>query len=247
MHEKKFSRKYHIYGIATIKEPLYLCQKITYTQLKKTIIILLLLDWMMSCVPDESKQTQSIDFAEIAPQLLQDRSLQLQATASSGLPVLFSSWNTEIAVIEGDKTVFKQTGQVNIIAYQPGNEQFYEAPEITRQLLIRDWDPTKKIQTVDFELPAEWKLSRNGQLLKLNTVASSGLSISYVLSTEKYGRLLNANTVYFYHAGEGGLRGEDALSYVANVSIIASQAGNEEYNPADNVKKTVRVIGDVVH
>ncbi|MDR2683234.1 MAG: hypothetical protein LBB64_05120 [Dysgonamonadaceae bacterium] len=191
------------------------------------------------------KQTQSIDFAEISPQLLRDGSLQLHATTSSGLPVAFASWNSEIASIAGDRVVFKQAGKVNITAYQPGNEQYYEAPEITRQLLIRDWDPNKKIQTIDFELPPDWKLSRDGQQLSLNAVASSGLPVSYVLSTEKYGFLLTSGTVYFYHAGEGDTPRE--VIYDVQVSITASQIGNDEYNPADNVERSIRVIGDVFH
>jgi hypothetical protein len=196
----------------------------------------------------DEKQTQSIDFGEIPPQHLRDGSLQLQAKASSGLPISYASWNPDIVVIEGDKAVFKQAGKTNIIAYQSGNEQFYEAPDITRQLLIRDWDPNKKTQEITFELPAEWKLSRDNQLLTLNAVASSGLPVSYVLTSDKYGFRLNPSTIYFYHAGEGvKLIGEEARSYIADVTIIASQTGNDEYNPADNVEKTIHVIGDVAH
>jgi hypothetical protein len=198
-----------------------------------------------ACDTNEGKKTQSIDFGEIAPQQLRDGFLQLQATASSGLPVAFASWDTTIAVIENDKALFLQTGVVSIIAYQPGNEQFYEAPEITRQLIVRDWDPDKKTQEITFELPGEWKISRDGQLFKLNAVASSGLPVSYVLASKEYGRFLNANTVYFYHAGEGGT--PSTAAYDATVSITASQIGNEEYNPADNVERTIRVIGDVFH
>jgi hypothetical protein len=214
--------------------------------MKRMIIILSCLAAILfACNKDEGKQTQSIDFGDIAPQLLRDGSVTLQAKASSGLPVFFSSWNTETAVIEGDRVVFKQAGKVNIIAYQPGDERFYEAPEITRQLVIRDWDPDRKTQEITFELPAEWKISRDGQLFKLNAVASSGLPVSYVLASEEYGYLLNLNTVYFYHAGEGGTSG--SATYNVTVSITASQGGNDEYNPADNVERIIRVIGDVFH
>jgi hypothetical protein len=199
---------------------------------------------LSACSKDDGKQTQSIEFGEIAPQLLRDGSVKLHATASSGLPVLFSSLDTETVTVEGDRAVFRQAGKVNIIAGQPGNDRFHEAPEVTRQLLIRDWDPDKKIQTVDFELPADWRLSRDGQQLKLYAVASSGLPVSYVLATKAYGRFLTAGTVYFYHAGESGT---PRIAYDVQISIIASQIGNDEYNPADNVERTIRVIGDVFH
>lgn len=213
--------------------------------MKKTVILLLLLEWMASCMPGEDKETQRIDFADIAPQQLRDGSLLLQATASSGLPVLFSCWDPEIAVIEGDRAVFRHAGRVDIIACQPGNEQYYEAPDITRQLVIRDWDPNKKTQEISFELPDEWKISRDGQLLRLKAVASSGLPVSYVLTSEKYGWILSSGIVYFYHAGEGDVPGDSF--YNVRVSIIASQAGDDEYNPADNVERTIRVTGDVFH
>jgi hypothetical protein len=202
---------------------------------------------LSACNKDEGKRTQSIDFSEIAPQLLRDGSVTLQATASSGLPVSFLSRDTAgIAVIEGDRVVFKQAGKVNIIAYQPGNERFYEAPEITRQLLIRDWDPNKKIQTISFELPAEWRLSINYQDVELNATASSGLPVSYSLSTDKYGHITRSNKLLIlYHAGEGDTSGDEA--YDVNIIVTASQIGNEEYNPADNVERTIHVIGDVFH
>jgi hypothetical protein len=213
--------------------------------MKRIIFILSCLATILSaCNKDEGKQTQSIDFGEIAPQLLHDGSIALQATASSGLPVFFSSWDETLAVIEGDRVRFLQAGTVNIIAYQPGNEHFYEAPEITRQLIIRDWDPDKKIQTVNFGLPDEWKISRDGQILRLNAVSSSGLPVAYTLKNTVYGRLLE-NALYVYHAGESGVSGDK--TYIAQISVVASQGGNDEYNPADNVIKTVRVIGDVFH
>jgi hypothetical protein len=35
--------------------------------------------------------------------------------------------------------------------------------------------------------------------------------------------------------------------YDTSITIIASQDGNDEYNPADNVKSNMRIIGDVLH
>jgi len=215
--------------------------------MKQTVFILSFLTVILSaCNKDDEKQTQSINFEEIAPQLLRDGSLQLQATASSGLPVLFVSWDETIATIEGNRVRFLQTGTVNITAYQRGNDLFYEAPDIMRRLIIRDWDLNKKMQTIDFELPNEWRISRDGQMVRLNATSSSGLPVAYTLKNTIYGRLLQSNnTLYLYHAGEGGTPGDKV--YDVQISVTASQIGNEEYNSADNVTKTMRVIGDVFH
>jgi hypothetical protein len=215
--------------------------------MKQIIFILSSLAAILSaCNDDAGKQAQTVSFGEIAPQQLRDGSVALQATASSGLPVSFVSWDETVAVIEDDRVRFLQAGTVNITAYQPGNEQFYEAPEITQQLLIRDWDPDKKVQTISFELPDDWKISRDGQIIRLNAVSSSGLPVAYTLKNTEYGRLFQtSNMLYFYHAGEGGTPREK--TYDVQVSVVASQGGNDEYNPADNVTETMRVIGDVFH
>jgi hypothetical protein len=121
---------------------------------------------------------------------------------------------------------------------------------MARQLLIHDWDPNKKIQEISFELPAEWKLSKDYQRVELNAAASSGLPVSYSLSTDMYGRILAGSGsrpayLYLYHAGEGGAPGDKI--YEVNIVVTASQSGNDEYNPADNVERTIHVIGDVFH
>ncbi|MDR1524005.1 MAG: hypothetical protein LBS79_01955 [Tannerella sp.] len=215
--------------------------------MKRILWILTGIMTLAACDTGDGKQMQTIDFGELAPQQLRDGFLLLQATASSELPVAFTSWDTTIAVIENDRALFRQTGAVNIIAYQPGNDLFHEAPHIARQLIIRDWDPDKKTQTIDFELPGEWKLSRDGTAVKLSATASSGLPVSYVLTSITYGFISDRPPfyLYLYHAGENGVSGENA--YNAQLSVIASQIGNDEYNPADNVRRTIRVIGDVFH
>lgn len=198
-----------------------------------------------SCDPQEDKQSQKITFGEIAPQNLRDSSLVLQATATSGLPITFESSNSAVAAIDGGTVLFRTPGAVSIIAKQAGNSQYYEAPNIARSLIIRDWDPNKKMQTISFELPAEWQLSRDYTAIELNAAASSGLPIKYVLSDTPYGHLSsNGKTIYLYHGGEAGTPPE---KYDTQISVTASQAGNDEYNPADNITLNVHITGDVIH
>lgn len=216
--------------------------------IKQTLLLLTGLMFFTACDTNNEKQAQYIEFEEIAPQQLRDGFVQLQATASSGLPVAFVCWDTTIAVITDEKAHFRKPGIVGITAIQPGNDQFYEAPSIKRQLNIRDWDPNKENQTItNFELPTDWILSRDGILVPLKATASSGLPVSYVLSATRYGFIPDNPPyyLYLYHAGENGI--PNYVVYTAQISVVASQSGNDKYNPADNVTKTMRVTGDVNH
>jgi hypothetical protein len=198
-----------------------------------------------ACDADSEKQSQSIEFSRIAPQQLRDGFIQLQATASSGLPVFFVSWDTATVAIDGSKAIFRKAGTTTVVACQSGNEQFHEAPQMSQRIIIRDWDPNKKDQTISFSLPTEWKLTRDGTVVSLNAEASSGLPVSMVMSPERYGFLSNDfRYLYLYHAGESGL---PYTVYRVSISITASQTGNGEYNPADNVTATINVTGDVFH
>jgi hypothetical protein len=213
---------------------------------KSKFLLFCLVAILSACDNSDVKQTQAIDFEEIPPQQLRDDFLQLQAKASSGLPVSYESLDNTIAVIENDKVQFLQAGVVNIIAYQNGDEQFYEAPQITQQLIIRDWDPNKKTQTISFNLPEEWRLSQDGTAVELKATASSGLPVGFVLSSKEYGFLSNSGKyLYLYHAGENGTSSDAA--YNTRIFITVSQGGNDEYNPADNVTKAIHVVGDVFH
>lgn len=200
---------------------------------------------VMACNQD-IRQEQTISFEKIAPQLLRDGSVQLKAAASSGLPVTFVSADENIATVEGDRAVFHAAGSTLIYAIQRGNEDFYEAPDVFQSLLVRDWDPDKKTQTIDFELPAVWQISVNGQMLTLNAAASSGLPVKYSVSGANVGRILNNTSIFYvYHAGEGGC--DFRNKYTTTLIFSASQDGNGEYNPADNVARQIRIFGDVLH
>lgn len=198
---------------------------------------------VMACNQD-IKREQTVYFEEIAPQLLRDGSVQLKAAASSGLPVTFVSADENIATVEDDRAVFHAAGSTLIYAIQRGNGDFYEAPDVSQNLLVRDWDRTKKTQTITFELPAVWQISYEGQIITLEAVASSGLPVAYTLQGEPIGRLLGANILYVYHGGEGNTYYN---GYNIVISIIASQEGNGEYNPADNVTRQIRIFGDELH
>jgi hypothetical protein len=200
----------------------------------------LMLSTLMSCEASGGKSAQTIEFGELAPQNLMEGSLQLQAAASSGLPVKFSCSDPRIAVIKGNAVEFVSEGVAYITAGQPGNESFYEAPNVTRELKIRDWDPNKKTQVISFELP-ERVSNDDYPPLSLVAVATSGLPVKFT-SNDWRGVVVGSPLTGYQLALHHG-----TSTYDVYISITASQGGNSEYNPAENVIRTIHAIGDGTH
>jgi hypothetical protein len=198
-------------------------------------LLLLFSPCLTACEAGNIKRSQTILFAELPPQNFMDSSITLTATASSGLPVTFTSSDSRIAEIEGDAVKFVAVGSVYIAARQGGNEEFYEAPYIVRELRIRDWDPNKLSQTISFELPTSW--SNDDPPLPLVATSSSGLPVSYV-SSDRKGQITEDNYLILYHG---------PYQYDLYLTVTASQGGDERYNPADNVSRTFHAIGDGTH
>ncbi|RDC64885.1 T9SS type A sorting domain-containing protein [Adhaeribacter pallidiroseus] len=93
-----------------------------------------------------SNKPQKITFAAIPPKTVYDKPFALQATASSGLPVIFRVISGP-ATIKGNLITLTGGGTVTIEASQPGNAEFRGAPEVIRSFLVdvdytRLWDRT---------------------------------------------------------------------------------------------------------
>lgn len=63
--------------------------------------------------------------------------IQLTATASSGLPVTFTSSNTAIATINNNVLTIVGPGTVTMTATQPGNNNYNAAAQVTRELISK--------------------------------------------------------------------------------------------------------------
>lgn len=185
-----------------------------------------------SCGNDEKKKEQTISFDALAPHNLSEETFTLQASASSGLAVLFTSSNTSIVSINGDIATLHNSGLVNITAYQSGNEEYYEASRITHPLIInKDNDPEKLSQTIVFNLGISLWKSSYGDLV-LEATASSGLPITYTVSRPDL--VTVKDNILTLNEG----------IYTENITITASQAGNAEYNAAPNISKNITVEHD---
>ena len=75
--------------------------------------------------------TQTITFANIGDQNFNDSPINLVATSSSGLPVVFSTNDTSVISISGNEVSFLSGGSVTITASQSGNETYFPAQDVS--------------------------------------------------------------------------------------------------------------------
>lgn len=80
--------------------------------------------------------SQTITFSAIPNKVYGAASFDLDATASSGLPVTYSSSNTDVATISGNTVTIVGAGQVTITAAQEGNTSYKPASSVERVLNV---------------------------------------------------------------------------------------------------------------
>lgn len=161
---------------------------------------------------------QTISF-ELSGKTFGDPSFELNATASSGLPIVYSSANPAIASIDGNVVTILSAGTVVITASQNGDDNF-EPAEASANLVI-----AKASQTITFTLIEEIDIL-GIQTITLEATASSGLPVVYTSSNKSIVKI-NENILTIIHPG--------------NVTITASQNGNDNYEPAVPVARVLRV------
>lgn len=81
-------------------------------------------------------QSQTLSFGTLGTVTYGDTSFYLTATASSGLPVTFSSSNTSVATVSGSTITIVGVGIADIKASQAGNSSYNAAPDIIRSLTV---------------------------------------------------------------------------------------------------------------
>lgn len=84
--------------------------------------------------------TQTISFPSIPDQLISNPPFQLTASASSNLPVQYSTASDKV-IINGSTVTIVGTGRVVIQANQLGNSTLSAAPEVTQSFCIRPVQP----------------------------------------------------------------------------------------------------------
>jgi multisubunit Na+/H+ antiporter MnhF subunit len=167
------------------------------------------------------KGNQSISFPGIGNRSLDQSPLTLNATATSGLAVVYRVVSGP-ATVSGNQLTFTGTGNVTIEATQPGNVNWNAAWAVSQTFSVTT-GTTKQAQTITF--PTITNRTVGDAPFTLNATSSSGLTVSYRVVSGPAS--VSGNTVTINGAGE--------------VVIEASQAGNSSFHPAPVVNQSFMV------
>lgn len=160
--------------------------------------------------------TQTLTFEAIANKTMLDAPFDVVASSSAGLHVMFESSDATIADISTEgKITIKKAGTVTITASQPGTEIYDAVTPISRTFTI-----SKVGQDINFDFITT-KIISDGSIL-LAATSTSGLAVAYT-STSNHISIVG-NAVSFISPGQ--------------VSITASQPGNDIYNAATPVTRS---------
>ncbi len=168
---------------------------------------------------------QTIDFDALAAKVYGDPPFNLNGTSSSGLPVSYTSSNTDVAVVSGNTITIMGVGTTNITASQSGNANFSAATDVVNQLTVSKADqiltlgslPVDNLALKDFTDP-----------IQVSASSSSGLPVTISLGAGSVATLNGSDQL-------------ESIGLTGNVIINIDQAGNTNYNSA-NASYTFNVV-----
>ena len=160
--------------------------------------------------------------------------LYLTATASSGLPISYSSSDNSIVEINGTRLIFVGSGSATVSASQSGNGQWQAAPLVAKNITVNKSNQEIRTLVGSLSLPNINKDSGDfifgGDLHAVvqGTNLPTGLPVSYGTSDPSVVQVVSAGTKLKVSGG-------------GTATITVSQAGSSGYNAATTKSFTVTV------
>jgi hypothetical protein len=177
---------------------------------------------------DRLLQTQTITFPALPAKQFGDADFSPGATASSGLPVTYTSGTPTVATIVGGLIRIVGTGTSVITATQAGDATYSPATAVTRTLTVT---LPPQPQTITFpDLPTGKRVGDAD--FSPGATASSGLAVTYTSSNPAVASIVS---------------GQIRLVSAGSTTITASQAGDSTYLAATPVAKTLNVGAAAVY
>lgn len=171
-----------------------------------------------------TKTDQTITFAALPNKVMGDPPFTVSATASSGLPVSFTTSTPAVCTsggTNGATITLQSTGTCTVAAAQAGNTTYNPAPPVSRGFTVGS---SKLSQTINF--PALPNRRLRDYRFQVSATASSGLAVSFTTTTPSV-------------CTAGGTYGRTiTLRARGTCTVRASQAGNASYYPAPSVSRS---------
>jgi hypothetical protein len=165
------------------------------------------------------QQAQTIQLDPIPSKVFGDADFNISTSASSGLPVVITSSDPQVATIIQGKIHISAAGSCNIIASQPGNTDYLPATSVSQSLMIQ-----KAAQTITFPVLTAKKTGDPD--FSPGALASSGMVCSYSSSNPDVAVIVG-NLIQIKGAGK--------------TTITARQEGNGNYQAAADVSQELTV------
>ncbi|WP_416864112.1 MAG: Ig-like domain-containing protein [Imperialibacter sp.] len=166
-----------------------------------------------------NKAGQAISADPISNKTIMDIPFAVSATVGSGLPLTFvvSGPATNVG---NQITLTGVAGEVTVTITQAGNANYLAAENKVLTFLVTD--PAKTDQTITFAAISD---KTYGDIFTLSASSNSGLAVDYQLVS-----------------GPASLNGSElTLTGLGTVTVKATQAGDDDYNPAAQVTRSFEV------
>jgi gliding motility-associated-like protein len=166
-----------------------------------------------------NKADQTITFDELTPRTYGDPDFNVPAIASSSLNITFTSGNTNVATITGGIIHIVNAGTAIITASQPGDQNYNPAPDVTQTLTI-----SKAAQVITF--PSIAPVVYGVDSFNAGASSTSGLTITYSSDNTSVAEVIT---------------GKIQIRSAGSSNIIASQAGDNNFAPAEDKMVNITV------
>ena len=167
-----------------------------------------------------SQTTQTVTFGALGDVTFGVAPFELNAVASSGLAVVYTSNTVSVCSVQGSTLTIVGAGRCSITATEPGNANYNDAPAVTQSFNV-----SQAPETLTFSvLPS---VPFTSTPFSLPAIATSGLSVVFTSSTPAVCTVSGT-----------------ALSFVSlgTCTITASQPGDPNYTAATSVTRSFNVV-----
>lgn len=169
------------------------------------------------------KADQSIEIDSISTHTFGDKPFKVKAIASSGLPIKYSSTDTNIVKVDSDATIeIIGAGDCSLISSQEGDSNYNAANSVSKIIKIE-----KAQQKITFsKIP---HFHRADSTIELHAFSNAGLDIEFTSSNNKIA-IINGHKV--------------KITGIGTCIIYAHQKGNNNYYAAESVSQLFIVLDD---